>query len=86
MQNGRPFTANDLQAAKTLLRAAAPKDSPDSPDFRRHTLGHRGGGGGGLADVFASAIDTRMVSIRKATQDSDESEFEDVDDDEEWSD
>lgn len=84
MQNGRPFTANDLQAAKTLLRAA--KDSPDSPDFRRHTLGNRGGGGGGLADVFASAIDTRMVSIRKATQDSDESEFEDVDDDEEWSD
>lgn len=43
-------------------------------------------GGGGLADVFASAIDTRMGSIRKATQDSDESEFEDVEDDEEWSD
>ena len=35
--------------------------------------------------MFASAIDTRMTSIRKAMvdPDSDESEFEDVDD-EDW--
>lgn len=76
---GRPFTANDLQAAKTLLKKTLTPEN--SPDIRRHTVGH----GGGLADVFASAIDTRMTSIRKAMvdPDSDESEFEDVDD-EDW--
>lgn len=40
----------------------------------------------GIAGIFANAIDTRMMSIRKAVVDSDsESEFEDVDD-EDWDD
>ena len=68
---GRPFTPADLSHARTLL-----KKSENSPDLRRSTVG------GGLAGVFANAIDNRMNSIRRAVTDSDEeSEFEDVDDD-----
>lgn len=71
LSDGRPFNAGDLQAAKNLLKK--------SPNLPRHPVTSDRGG---MADIFASAIDTRMSSIRKATSgDSSESEFEDVDDD-----
>lgn len=71
---GRPFTANDLAQAKTLLKKR--KEAPE--EDRRGSAPNSG-----IAGVFANAIDSRMMSIRKAMVDSDsgESEFEDVDDD-----
>ena len=69
---GRPFTAIDLASQRTMLkkREAERKD-------RRNTAPS------GIAGVFANAIDTRITSIRKAMVDSDseESDFEDVEDD-----
>ena len=72
-EGGRPFTANDLAAAKTLL-----KKRKEVPETERRPAANSG-----FAGVFANAIDSRMTSIRKAMVDSDsgESEFEDVDDD-----
>lgn len=76
-EGGRPFTANDLAQAKTLLKKR--KEVPE--EDRRNP-----GASSGIAGVFANAIDSRMTSIRKAMVDSDseESEFEDIDDDDEW--
>ena len=70
---GRPFTANDLAQAKTLLK----KRKEAAENERRPATSS------GFAGVFANAIDSRMMSIRKAMVDSEsgESEFEDVDDD-----
>ena len=70
-EGGRPFTANDLAQAKNLLkkRKEVPEDDRCSSSANS-----------GIAGVFANAIDSRMMSIRKAMVDSDsgESEFEDV--------
>ena len=77
-EGGRPFTANDLAQAKNLLKKR--KEMPE--DDKRGSSANSG-----IAGVFANAIDSRMMSIRKAMVDSDsgESEFEDVDD-EDWDD
>ena len=73
--SGRPFGANDLQAARTLLRQRANTAAVEP----RRT------GGGGMASLFSDALDSRMHSIRKAVVDSDsEVEFDDVEDD--WDD
>ena len=73
--SGRPFSANDLSQARTLLKK---RDAPD-PGLKKNPVAS------GIAGVFANAIDERMSSIRKAVvdSDSDESEFEEVDD-EDW--
>ena len=77
--SGRPFGAGDLQAAKTLLRKRAETTSSGGSSSSKESSG--------IAGVFANAIDTRMMSIRKAVVDSDSeaSEFDDVDE-EEWDD
>ncbi len=72
--SSRPFCANDLLAARTLLRQRTKSTVEEDPEPT------------GFAGVFANAIDTRMNSIRRAVvSDSDESEFEELDD-EDWED
>lgn len=71
---GRPFSANDLQLAKTLLKRKEEEFSQPKPS------------GGGLHDVFSNALDQRLTSIRSAmtTSDDEDTDIEEVDDD--WDD
>ena len=62
LQNGRPFTANELHVAKTLLNEATP--TPDNPDFCHHTVGHSERE---LVDIFTSATNTCITSVQNAT-------------------
>ena len=70
--SGRPFGANDLMNARTLLRRRAETNVEEVKEQPS-----------GFAGIFASAIDNRRKAIEDS--DSDESEFEDVDD-EDWDD
>lgn len=72
---GRPFSANDLQLAKTLLKRK------EEEEFSQPKSS-----GGGLHDVFSNALDQRLTSIRSAmtTSDDEDTDIEEVDDD--WDD
>ena len=74
---GRLFTANDLRQAK--IRRVV-KKRKDSPEENRHGSASNSD----IAGLFANAIELRMRWIREAS-DSEESEFEDIDDDD-WDD
>lgn len=69
---GRPFTATDLASQRTLLK----KREAESLDSRRNTTPS------GMAGVFANAIDMRRKAI--VDSDSEPSDFEDVEDDDDW--
>ncbi|KAL5515555.1 hypothetical protein EMCRGX_G000736 [Ephydatia muelleri] len=73
---GRPFSAGDLAAGKERLKRS---ENPPGADLKKPSL-NSSFGKGGMADIFSSAIDSRRKVM--ADTDSEESEFEDVD--EEW--
>ena len=72
--SGRPFCANDLLLQRDRLKAK--KDEDFEP--RQKT-------GSFLENTLSSAIESRLVNIRNAMDDSDEdTDIEEVDDDDDW--
>ena len=81
---GRPFSASDLATGKERLKKSSNLDA-DKQYLRGKSVDagkQRPYSTIGLAGVFSSAIDSRRKAV--ADSESDESEFEDVD--EEWND
>lgn len=70
-EGGRPFTANDLLAGKSLLKK---RTEPINPP-KKNT--------GGMGNLLSNAIDLRLTSIRSAVGSDEESDCEEAD---EWDD
>ena len=71
--SGRPFSANDLQHAKTLLKRKEFEEEQPRPKS------------GGLQNVLSDALDQRLGSIRNAVESDEDTDIEEVDDDD-WDD
>ena len=70
--SGRPFDASDLLKGKSLLKKRLESDLPPPPKSS-----------GGMGDLLSSAIDQRLTSIRSAMEESDDEDFDEMD---EWDD